>query len=177
MNIDKGQPVGAGNPERRNGQQRQCQQADLAGSDGENVSDQILVVFGKAAAAQRGDENAKRHRGTGKHADQGIRRLIAPAAHKGEHQREYDAEHNGNPGRRSRAADTANCNTGKGGMPKGIGEEAHPPCDDHGGHQTEQRRHDDNGQQGVFHEIPVEHFQWKPVAECVPDAHNWPPFV
>ena len=80
MDGGEGQPVGICHPEDDHGNQGHGQQDDLFGRNGKNVADEIFIVFGEAAAAQGGNEDAKGHCRAGENADQGIRCLIGTAA-------------------------------------------------------------------------------------------------
>ena len=140
----------------------------------------ILVsefVPGEAAAAHGGNENAQRNGGAGKHANQGIRRLIGAASDKGKQQGKHHAEANRRPDGGGHAADNADGDARKGGVSQSVGEKAHAPGDDHGGENAEQRRHEQQRQQGVFHKVPVEHFKGKRVPNRVPDTHARPPLM
>ena len=177
MNGRQGQPVGVDQPEKSHRQQHQSQHSDFRRGNGEHVADEIFVVFGEAAAAQSCHKNPQSHRRAGKYADEGVCRLIGAAAHIGKHQGEAHAEAHSRPGGRTQAADGSDGNAGKGRVTQGIGEEAHPAGDDHGGQEAEQGSHEQHGEKGVFHKVPVEHFQGEQVTEAVPKAHKLPPFM
>lgn len=177
VNGGEGQAVAVENPENDYRQQHQRQHSDLPRRDGENVADEIFIVPGKAAAAHGGNENAQRNGGAGKHANQGIRRLIGAASDKGKQQGKHHAEANRRPDGGGHAADNADGDARKGGVSQSVGEKAHAPGDDHGGENAEQRRHEQQRQQGVFHKVPVEHFKGKCVPDRVPDTHARPPLM
>ena len=175
MDGRQDQLIGAEHPEGCDRQQHERERADLAGRDGENVADQVFIEFGKAPAAHRGDEDAEGDCCGRKDADDRVRRLARAAADKGEQQRECHRQPDSPPDRQRRAAEDADGDAGEAGMAKRIGEEAHFACDDHRGEQAEERRHDDDGEQRVFHEVHRQKLCAERVAEGIPDGHSAPP--
>ena len=87
MHRRQKQPVRRKYPQKRYAQQNERQPPDFTRRDGENVADQILIEFCKAAAAERRDKNTECDRGRGKHADDRIGRLPRAAAHERKQQR------------------------------------------------------------------------------------------
>ena len=120
MDHRQGQPVGEQDPEEEYCEQNQCQSADFTGGDGENVADEVSVVFCEAAAAQGGDENAQGHGSAGEYTDDGIRCLVAAAANPGEQECERDAEEYCCGGRHGDTENAADGNARKGGMTQSV---------------------------------------------------------
>ena len=103
--------------------------------------------------------------------------MSAAAAAKGEQQCECYAENNCSPDWCGNAANAADGDAGKSRMTQRVRKETHPTCDDHGGGQTKQGRHQKNCQQGIAHKIPLEHFNREDVTDFIPKLHySVPPF-
>ena len=168
--MDRGQhqPVGPEDPEQHHHQQDDSQKADLQGGHGQNIADEIPIEFGEAAAVHGGDEDAQGHGGGGEHTDDGVGGLAGPLAHISEEQGEHQAQPHGGPDGEGEAAQTADGDACEGRMAQSVGEKAHFPRDDHSAHETEQRGHEKNGEQGVAHKVPPQGLQGEKVANGIP---------
>ena len=177
LGMDRGehQPVGGEDPQHDHRQQHRRQQADFPRRHRENVADQILVELGEGAAVHGGDEDTQGHGGGGEDADDGLGGLVGAAFHVGEEQGEGHGQGHGEPGGRGRAAEDADGDTGEARVAQGVGEEAHPARDHHGGQEPEQRPHNQHGQQGVFHKVQGQPRQRQPVQQGIPEIHRQPP--
>jgi len=165
------QPVRGEHPQHGDREQHGCKQADLPRRDREDVADQILVELCEAPAAERRDEDAERDRGRGEHADERVGRLARAAADVGEQQREQNREADGPVDRERRAAEDAHGDAREARVAQRVGEEAHAARDDHGREDAEERRHDEHGQQRVFHEVEREKIRRDETADRVPETH------
>lgn len=113
-------------PEHQNTHQRQSQQADFLRGNGENVTDEILIVLGKASAIEGSNKNTQGHGGAGKDTNEGIRSLVASAFYIRKQQGKSHTEDYCRPQGCCHAKNSADGNAGKGGMAQCIGKEAHP---------------------------------------------------
>ena len=168
MNCGEHKLIGSKPPENHDTGQHQSQQTELPRCDGENISNQVSVILGEAAAANCGNKDAERNRCTGKHTDNGVRCLVTLAADKGKQKREGNRKNHSDPGGTGYAADAADGNTGEGRMTQRIREEAHASGYDHRGAKAEQRPHKKHCQQGILHKIPVKYLERKDIPKTVP---------
>ena len=102
-------------------------------------------------------------------------RLLHPGKEQG---KDHCQRHRHTRWHRHQTAEGANGYAGKGGVPQSVGEEGHASLHHQGGQQSEKGGDDQNGQQGVLHEVhgarlrPLEGQQ---VDEGVPELHCAPP--
>ena len=113
MHRRQKQPVRRKYPQKRHTQQNQCQPPDFSRRDGENVADQILIEFCKAAAAERRDKNTECARGRLKYPDVGCGRLRCAAAHERKQQRKQNGQSHRPADRLHRAAENTDGNAGE----------------------------------------------------------------
>ena len=175
MHCRKKQPIRKKQPKEKYYHKYNGKQTYLAWRNGQQIADQIAIVFRKATATERCYKNTESNCCTGKYADDGVSGVVGTASHKAKQHGKCHSEHNGHPGGVCQTTDTADSNTGKSGVTQGIGEEAHFAGNDHRRTDTKQRSHDQHRQQGIFHKIHGHPLERQQIQKGIPKTHALPP--